>query len=130
MEKELRKMLELRTDSGELVFRLRVVVKDDPDLGGEKEEKKAEGGNGDNGKAKGGNGENTGSGNYPPMTDAQKRYLFRLLADQGIEKEAAYTELKKSFGVDNLKQVTKLEASREIEKRLAMQKGGAANGHA
>ena len=58
------------------------------------------------------------------MTDAQKRYLFRLLAGEGIEGEAAYDELKKAFGVDDLKKVTKMEASQEIERRLASQKGG------
>ncbi len=130
MEEELRKMLEIRTDSGELIFRLRLIVKDDPGQGEVKQEKKTGKGNGDNGKASGGNGGNGNGGNYEPMTDAQKRYLFRLLAQQGIEKDAAYDELKTTFGVNNLKDVTKMEASREIEKRLAAQKGGGANGRA
>ena len=43
-------------------------------------------------------------------------------------KEKIHPELKKAFGVDNLTQVTKLEASQEIERRVAVQKGGGANG--
>ncbi len=129
MEKESKMVLEVRTDAGELLVRLRLTVIDDPDAEQPKEEEKA-GGNGNGGKVSGGNGNNAGGGNYPPMTDAQKRYLFRLLAGEGIEKEAAHAELKRVFGVDNLKAVTKLEASREIERRLAAQKGGGANGRA
>jgi len=119
------KVLEFRTDSGELLLRLKMIVKSDQTSEPQKEEKKPNSGNG------GGNGEKKESASgavYPPMTDAQKRYLFRLLAANGIENDAAYAELKKTFGVDSLKDITKLEASREIEKRLAAQKGGATNG--
>jgi formate dehydrogenase maturation protein FdhE len=59
------------------------------------------------------------------MTDAQKRYLFRILADQGKEGEEAHEHLKKLFQVDSLKEVTKLEASQAIERLLAESKGGA-----
>ena len=52
------------------------------------------------------------------MTEAQKRYLFRLLAEQGIEGEAAYKHLKKLFKVDSLKEVTKTEASQKISQIL------------
>ena len=58
------------------------------------------------------------------MTDAQKRYLFRILADQGKEGEEAHEYLKKIFQVDSLKEVTKLEASQAIERLLAGTKGG------
>jgi hypothetical protein len=60
------------------------------------------------------------------MTDAQKRYLFRILADQGKEGEEAHDYLKKLFQVNSLKEVTKLEASQAIERLLAESKGGAA----
>ena len=63
------------------------------------------------------------------MTDAQKRYLFRLLADQGIENDAALEDLKKRFKVNSLYEVTKAEASREIEKLVAHQKGGVSHAH-
>jgi hypothetical protein len=60
-----------------------------------------------------------GSGdNHDPMTDAQKRYLFRLLAEQGIEGDEAYKHLKKTFGVEYLREVTKQEASRAIDQLL------------
>jgi len=58
------------------------------------------------------------------MTDSQKRLLFRLMADQGMEGDIAYTRLKKEFQVNSLKEVTKLEASRAIEKFLEDAKGG------
>jgi len=58
------------------------------------------------------------------MTDAQKRYLFRILADQGKEGEEAHEYLKKLFQVNSLKEATKLEASQAIERLLAEQKGG------
>ena len=60
--------------------------------------------------------------NEPLMTDAQKRYLFRLLAGQGFEGEAAHAELRKRFGVNTLKKVSKLEASQEIERLLEEQR--------
>ena len=60
----------------------------------------------------------------PPMTDAQKRYLFRLLADQGIEGDKAHERLLELFQVDSLKEVTKLEASKMIERLIGEAKGG------
>ena len=118
------KILEVRTDSGELLMKLKVTIRN---------ESEPQSNEGNANKNKSGNSgsekrENGSGANYEPMTDAQKRYLFRLLAVSGIEKESAHDELKKVFNVDSLKKVTKAEASREIEKRLAVQKGGAANG--
>ncbi len=62
--------------------------------------------------------------NDSPMTDAQKRYLFRILADQNIEGDKAHEYLKKLFQVEALKDVTKFEASRMIERLLSETKGG------
>ncbi len=59
-----------------------------------------------------------------PMTEAQKRFLFRLLAERGIEGDKAYEHLKKLFEVEALKNVSKLEASRRIESLLEDAKGG------
>jgi len=61
----------------------------------------------------------------PPMTDAQKRYLFRLMADKGIEGDKAHQRLRELFQVDSLKKVSKLEASKMIERLLEEGKGGA-----
>ena len=62
------------------------------------------------------------------MSHAQKRYIFRLLADQGIEKEQAHEYLKDKFRVNTLQDVTKVEASQVIEKLLEGQKGGDGHG--
>ena len=58
------------------------------------------------------------------MTDAQRRFLFRLLADQGIEGEKAHEHLKKFFQVRSLREVPKLEASQGIERLLHEARGG------
>lgn len=70
---------------------------------------------------------NLGIKTEEPMTDAQKRYLFRILADQGIEEDNALKHLKDLFQVNSLKEVSKLEASRAIENMLAEAKGGEAH---
>jgi hypothetical protein len=79
----------------------------------------------------GGNGgkefSNAGN-NDSPMTEAQKRYLFRILAEHGIQGEIAHQELKNAFRVNQLTQVTKFEASKLIERLLADGTGGLKNG--
>ena len=57
------------------------------------------------------------------MTEAQRRYLFRILAEQGIEGDAAFEKLKSIFDVNALKQVSKRDASRVIEQLLEDQGG-------
>lgn len=58
------------------------------------------------------------------MTQAQKRYLFKLLAEQGKEGEEAHEYLKGLFQVDTLKDVLKADASRVIGELLKEQDGG------
>jgi hypothetical protein len=58
------------------------------------------------------------------MTDAQKRYLFRLLGEQGLEGEAAYQHLKDLFQVKSLSEITKFEASKEIDRLVTEAQGG------
>jgi len=58
------------------------------------------------------------STNESLMTDAQKRYLFRILAEQGMEPDKAHQRLKELFGVPSLQEVSKAEASRMIERLL------------
>lgn len=72
---------------------------------------------------------NGGKKDGATMTDAQKRYLFRLLADQGFENGTALEELKKRFGVEVLTTVSKVDASREIDRLMSNQKGGVRHGH-
>jgi len=45
------------------------------------------------------------------MTDNQRRYLFRLLAERGINGEAAHDWLKQQLGVESLHDATKTDAS-------------------
>lgn len=75
-------------------------------------------------KTKGGKSEN---GNGSSMTHPQKRLLFRLLADQGIEGDKAHEHLKKLFQVTSLIDVSKMEASKMIEHMLKEAKGDATN---
>jgi len=58
------------------------------------------------------------SADQSSMTDAQKRYLFRIMAEQGMEGDKAHEHLKALFGVDSLQEVSKAEASRMIEHLL------------
>ena len=64
-----------------------------------------------------------GSQNGELMTEAQRRYLFRILAEQGIEGDAAFEKLKSLFDVNVLKDVSKRDASKMIE-RLLEEQGG------
>jgi GTP cyclohydrolase FolE2 len=52
------------------------------------------------------------------MTEAQRRYLFRILAGRGLETDAAHEYLKKTFGVPTLKEVMKQDASAVIDELL------------
>jgi hypothetical protein len=58
------------------------------------------------------------------MTEPQQRKLFRLLAEQKIEDEEAHAELKRRFRVNDLGDVSKVEASRMIETLIQEAKGG------
>jgi len=59
-----------------------------------------------------------GNGDEALMTEAQRRYLFRLLAGQGLEGEAAQEFLKEHLDVSSLKEVTKAQATRAIDRLL------------
>ncbi|SYZ73764.1 hypothetical protein TRIP_C60034 [Candidatus Zixiibacteriota bacterium] len=48
------------------------------------------------------------------MSEAQRRYLFRILAENGVNADAGQEYLKQTFGVNSLKEVTKAEASEMI----------------
>ena len=116
--------IELRTAEGKVILVLylydkEVALEDDQDAPAEKKpEAKQE-------KPKPSNPQDSRPQNEQPMmTDAQKRYLFRILAERGMEGEKAYQHLKDVFQVDSLKEVTKLEASKMIEYLLGEGKGG------
>ena len=63
------------------------------------------------------------SGNGEPrMTEPQRRYLFRLLAQQGLDGKATEAHLKQAFQVTTLREVSKASASHLIEQMVADQK--------
>ena len=59
------------------------------------------------------------------MTDPQKRYLFRLLAAQGIEGKKAEEHLKTYFRVSRLADITRSVASAYIDKLVKDRKDAA-----
>jgi hypothetical protein len=93
----------------------------------DRETPKGNGGNGGNGNGKG-NGNGSTGNDDALMTYPQKRFLFRILAGQGIEGDKANEHLVKLFQTDSLNNVTKVEASRMIEFLLSETKGGETNG--
>jgi hypothetical protein len=118
MEKKA-KRIELRTPDGKVIIVLylyekEVVLEDSPgvssDNRGEAKKEKPQPRNPDP--------------EEPLMTAPQKRYLFRILADRGIEGDEALQNLKDLFQVDSLREVTKLQASKMIERLLEEAKGG------
>ena len=63
-----------------------------------------------------------------PMTEAQRRYLFRILAGQGYQREAAEEHLKDLFQADALAAVTKAQATKLIDQLLNPAPAGATRG--
>jgi hypothetical protein len=53
------------------------------------------------------------------MTEGQRRFLFRLMAGEGVTGEAAHRALKNLFEVENLADVKKMDASATIDQMLA-----------
>ena len=113
------KCLEFRTPDGKVILVLylyekEVVLEDGQSVSAEnKEEAKKE-----KPQARNPNHEE------PLMTAPQKRFLFRILAEKGVEGEAAHQHLKDLFQVDSLREVTKLQASKMIERLLEEAKEG------
>ncbi|MCL4873547.1 hypothetical protein KJ039_05655 [bacterium] len=74
-------------------------------------------------KGRSGNGNGSSDKTADMMTFPQKRLLFRLLADKGMEGDKAHEHLLKAFQVNTLKEASKNEASRLIERLLKEAKG-------
>jgi hypothetical protein len=70
----------------------------------------------------------TGNG-ADPMTEAQRRYLFRILSGQGYQREAAEEHLKDLFEVERLTAVTKAAATKMIDELLNAAPGNGTDGH-
>jgi hypothetical protein len=69
---------------------------------------------------------NRTNGADEPMTEAQRRYLFRLMSGQGYQREAAEERLKDLFEVSALTEITKAAATKMIDQLLnsAPERGG------
>lgn len=119
------RVFEFKTASGQLLFSISLIEKGDVPTDPSKDQKRTGEENGQEGTKKENKKESGSAANNGMMTGAQKRYLFRLLAEQGKEGEEAHLHLKNLFQIAALKEVTKLEASQAIERLLAEQKGGA-----
>lgn len=65
----------------------------------------------------------SGNGAKVLMSEAQRRYLFRLLAGKNVQTEAAHEYLKDRFKVVSLKDTTKAQAHLLIEEILALKPG-------
>jgi hypothetical protein len=110
--------IEVRTPDGRVI--IKVFVTEEPVPTSEPDRKPAE----EQTKEK----ERSSVDNGELMTNAQKRFLFRILALKGVEGDQAYEELKKRFQVKTLGEVTKRDASTMIEKLLTQGIGAKANG--
>lgn len=64
-----------------------------------------------------------------PMTEAQRRYLFRILSGQGYQREAAEERLKDLLEVERLSVVTKASATKLIDELLNAAPGNGTAGH-
>lgn len=76
-------------------------------------------------------GNGSGNGQDGQMTEAQRRYLFRLLAGRGYQGKAAEDYLYAELDVRALTQVTRKQASELIDELLssAPQGGGGGTAH-
>lgn len=52
------------------------------------------------------------------MSEAQRRYLFRILAEHGVSGDEAHDFLVQTFGIESLKEATKSDASALINELL------------
>jgi len=64
-----------------------------------------------------------------PMSEAQRRYLFRILAGQGYQREAAEERLKDLFEVMALTEVSKVAATKMIDELLNAAPGNGEDAH-
>ena len=64
-----------------------------------------------------------GNGSPEPMSEGQRRYLFRLMSGQGYVREAAEARLKEIFAVSALSEITKAAATAMIDQLLGAAPG-------
>ncbi len=101
--KENIKCVDMKTSDGNLIFRFEIY-----DKGVNTTAKHSNNGNG----RKNGN-------NGILITGKQKKYLFRLLTDQGVEDDEALIELRNRLNVEHVKEASKDNANKLIKELLA-----------
>ena len=69
------------------------------------------------------------NGSPEPMTEGQRRYLFRIMAGQGYQREAAEERLKDLFEVSALSEITKVAAMKMIDELLQTSAPGNGGGN-
>lgn len=102
--------IEVRSADDKLMFSLRVYDEEPNGAGSHAGHEES--------KGRSGNGNANGSKDSAAMSEAQKRYLFRILAERGLEGDDAHRHLKERLGADSLDDVSKREASSMIEQLL------------
>ena len=70
-----------------------------------------------------------GNGYQPPMSESQRRYLFRILAGWGYAGDAATAYLRDQLGVGSVSGLTRFEATKLIDRLLQQAPQGVARGH-
>jgi len=60
----------------------------------------------------------SGNGYQPPMSESQRRYLFRILAGWGFSGDAATEYLKDKLGIESVTGLTRFEATKLIDRML------------
>jgi hypothetical protein len=110
------KYIDVKTADGKLLLSLRLY--DEETNGSSNRVASGNHANGEDCKNCNGNGSANGSKDSLAMSEAQKRYLFRILAERGFEGDDAHRHLKERFGANTLADVSKREASSMIEQLL------------
>ena len=72
-------------------------------------------------------GVRTDGADEPKLTEAQRRFALKLLAQQGFEPEAAENRLKERFKVASLTDIPRNAASKYIEQLVAETKAAGSN---
>jgi len=60
----------------------------------------------------------SGNGYQPPMSESQRRYLFRILAGWGFSGDAATEYLKDKLGIETVTGLTRFAATKLIDRML------------
>ncbi len=83
--------------------------------------------NGNSHRRRGGSVPNGSPPAFTPMSESQRRFLFRLLASQGLLQEQAHEHLLERFHVEELAKVSREQASSFIDELQTRPRGNGAD---